>query len=85
MAMAKALLFAPLSNVSGTEALQVALSEDVKTVADLIGFLHPPRETMEKYLHTEKRQLTFSRQFRDTETTITNTDKIAPILPPHTI
>jgi len=83
--MANVLLFGPLSDVLGVESVKVELTGEVKTVADLLIQLQQQGPGWQKYLQTDKLQITVNRQFVEASQIIANTDEIALIPLPGTI
>ena len=80
--MAKVLLFGPLSDVLETEAVNIKITEQVKTVNDLIMQLHERGKDWQKYLSADKLQVTVNRQFGDGNSPVRDSDEIAFISRP---
>jgi molybdopterin converting factor small subunit len=83
--MAKLLFFGPLSDMLELESMSVALTEDIKTIQDLVGVLHLRGTRWQRYLNIDKLQITRNRQFCDARTEISNSDEIAFISRPGSI
>jgi len=83
--MAKVLLFGPLSDVLGTEALSLNLTDDIHTVNELLAVLQQRGQLWQKYLHPDKLQITVNRQFCGPAQAIADTDEIALIPLPGTV
>jgi molybdopterin converting factor small subunit len=83
--MAKLLFFGPLSDVLEVESMTVPLPGEIKTIRDLVSALHQRGARWQRYLNTDKLQITINRQFGDANTEITNSDEIAFISRPGSI
>lgn len=83
--MAKILLFGPLSDILGTEAITLDITADISTVSDLLIHLQQRGPAWKKYLVAANLQITVNRQFCEPGHTISNTDEIALIPLPGTI
>ncbi len=83
--MAKILLFGPISDRLGTEALDLELPARTKTINDLLIELGQKGPDWKHCLIPDKLQITVNRQFADARTGISNSDEIALISLPDTI
>lgn len=83
--MAKILFFGPLSDMLDIEALEVKLPPEVRTVNDLIAYLHERGPAWQRYLHADKLQITRNRQSGDANMAIVESDEITFISRPGTI
>lgn len=80
--MAKLLFFGPLSDVLDVESMTVPLPSEIKTIRDLVAFLHERGARWQRYLDIQKLQITRNRQFCDANTEVSNSDEIAFISRP---
>lgn len=83
--MAKLLFFGPLSDMLELESMTVPLTDEIKTIRDLVAVLHIRGARWQRYLNPDKLQITRNRQFCDANTEITNSDEIAFISRPGSI
>ena len=80
--MAKVLLFGPLSDVLETEAVNIQITDQVRTVNDGIMQFHECGKDWQKYLNAEMLQVTVNRQFGDGNSPARDSDEIAFISRP---
>lgn len=83
--MAKLLFFGPLSDVLAIESITVPIPREIKTIRDLVTALHQRGARWQRYLDTDKLQITRNRQFCDALTEINDSDEIAFISRPGSI
>jgi len=83
--MAKVLLFGPLSDILGIEAIRLDITADISTVNDLLMHLQQRGPAWKKYLVVSNLQITVNRQFCEPGHAISNTDEIALISLPGTV
>ena len=75
--MVKLLFFGPLSDVLELESMSLELTNDIKTIQDLVAVLHVRGDRWQRYLNTDKLQITRNRQFCNANSEISNSDEIA--------
>lgn len=83
--MAKLLFFGPLSDVLEIESMTVPIPKEIGTIRDLVTALHQRGARWQRYLDTDKLQITRNRQFCDILTEINDSDEIAFISRPGSI
>ena len=75
--MVKLLFFGPLSDVLELESMSLALTDDIKTIQDIVAVLHLRGARWQRYLNTDKLQITCNRQFCNANSEIKDSDEIA--------